>query len=202
MKSAFCWPYVSSDHPAAVGHHRCTWIEEDSGITGHCGHWTPLWRTLTSPQCHKSRQIPDSEPQPLRDAVERPDALLKRRPDLRLSADPGSRGRHPEDGHHDTFSPVRMREHAVWSAERRENIPTFYVRSDERVAILLRLLTRRAAATLLAPLERFPSSNGTYKKLLLPEDAIETFEEMKEAPVNVILLSWRGFIVGGVVLQQ
>ncbi|KRZ10704.1 hypothetical protein T11_15956 [Trichinella zimbabwensis] len=31
-------------------------------------------------------------------------------------------------------------------------------------------------------------------KLLLPEDAIETFEEMKEAPVNVILLSWRGFI--------
>ncbi|KRZ10672.1 hypothetical protein T11_15405 [Trichinella zimbabwensis] len=144
MKSAFCWPYVSSDHPAAVGHHRCTWIEEDSGITGHCGHWTPLWRTLTSPQCHKSRQIPDSEPQPLRDAVERPDALLKRRPDLRLSADPGSRGRHPEDGHHDTFPPVRMREHAVWSAERRENIPTFYVRSDERVAILLRLLTRRA----------------------------------------------------------
>ncbi|KRX90528.1 hypothetical protein T4E_6596 [Trichinella pseudospiralis] len=55
------------------------------------------------------------------------------------------------------------------------------------------------AAWLLAPLETFPSTNGTYKKLLLQQDAVETFEK---ALANVIPLSWRGFIAGGAELQQ
>ncbi|KRZ04658.1 hypothetical protein T11_1673 [Trichinella zimbabwensis] len=41
----------------------------------------PLWRLPTSQQCHKAGQIPDSEHQRLRHAIERPDDLLHSRPD-------------------------------------------------------------------------------------------------------------------------
>ncbi|KRZ65366.1 Transposon Tf2-6 polyprotein [Trichinella papuae] len=45
------------------------------------------------------------------------------------------------------------------------------------------------AATLLAPLERLTSSQGTRKKLRLPEDAVKAFVEVKDALANATLLS-------------
>ncbi|KRZ72868.1 hypothetical protein T10_1499 [Trichinella papuae] len=47
-----------------------------------------------------------TKPDRYRHAVERPEDLLQSGIDSRLPADPGSPGRHPEDGHHDTFQPV------------------------------------------------------------------------------------------------
>ncbi|KRZ02638.1 hypothetical protein T4C_327, partial [Trichinella pseudospiralis] len=38
---------------------------------------------------------------------------------------------------------------------------------------------------------KLPSPNGTYKHLLLPQNAIKTFEKMTETLANVILLRWR-----------
>ncbi|KRZ70517.1 hypothetical protein T10_9234 [Trichinella papuae] len=94
-------------------------FQQQLGITAAHGpkktteYLTPLWRLPTSQQRHKARQIPDSEYQRLRHAVERSDDLFQSRPDWRIPADPGSPGRHPEDGHHGTFRPVRILEDAL-----------------------------------------------------------------------------------------
>ncbi|KRX57493.1 Retrovirus-related Pol polyprotein from transposon [Trichinella sp. T9] len=45
------------------------------------------------------------------------------------------------------------------------------------------------AATLLAPLERLTSSHDSHNKLKLPEDAVNAFDEVKEALANATLLS-------------
>ncbi|KRY23942.1 Transposon Tf2-6 polyprotein [Trichinella patagoniensis] len=45
------------------------------------------------------------------------------------------------------------------------------------------------AATLLAPLEKLTSSHDSHNKLKLPEDAINAFDEVKEALANATLLS-------------
>ncbi|KRY15633.1 Retrovirus-related Pol polyprotein from transposon opus [Trichinella patagoniensis] len=45
------------------------------------------------------------------------------------------------------------------------------------------------AATLLAPLEKLTSSHNSHNKLKLPEDAVNAFDEVKEALANATLLS-------------
>ncbi|KRZ87482.1 Transposon Tf2-9 polyprotein [Trichinella sp. T8] len=45
------------------------------------------------------------------------------------------------------------------------------------------------AATLLAPLEKLTSSHDSHNKLKLPEDAVNAFDEVKEALANATLLS-------------
>ncbi|KRX59680.1 Retrovirus-related Pol polyprotein from transposon [Trichinella sp. T9] len=45
------------------------------------------------------------------------------------------------------------------------------------------------AATLLAPLEKLTSSRDSHNKLKLPEDAVNAFDEVKEALANATLLS-------------
>ncbi|KRZ65804.1 hypothetical protein T10_11366 [Trichinella papuae] len=166
---------IIKSHSAGLTLHLT--IHKQLGITAAHGskktaeYLAPLWRPPTSQQCHKAGQIPDSEPQPLHHAVERPDALLERRPDLRLSADPG--------------------EHAVWSAERRENIRTFYSEPQlER--------TLKTPHQLFSSVSKVRRQDEVTKLRLhraetrvpwVSKDVVKAFEEVKETPVNMILLS-------------